>query len=141
MAVSESAQLGHVIRELVAIKRELEGRLSSGMQQDMVADVAHAISMLSKLKRQASASIHRNPARRHTRNPQLVVYNPPDMRVRRVAPGRVVGQIASNVHEVRYQHAEDGELYKHPFNPGVKMFALDSGEILLTSEKPLWEDF
>lgn len=79
----------------------------------------------------------------HRRNPSLVVYNPPDLRVRRVGAGRVVGQIASNVHEIKYEHAEDGEPYVHEFSPGVKMFALDgrSHEVLLTSELPLWEDF
>lgn len=134
MAISESLQLAHAIKELVGVKRGLE-------DQDAAADVAHVITMLIKLKRQAEAGVHRNPARGHRRNPQLVVYNPPDLRVRRVAPGRVVGQIASNVHEIRYQHAEDGEFYRHPFDPGVKMFAINGGDILITSDVPLWEDF
>lgn len=134
MALSESRELDFAMRVLIAIKRR---------NPHEAADLAGVISLLSRLKKQAQTGVHRNPCRGHRRNPQLVVYNPPDLRVRRVASGKVVGQIASNVHEIRYEHAEDGEFYKHEFNPGVKMFAINgqAHEVLLTGDKPLWKDF
>ena len=77
-----------------------------------------------------------------TRNPSLVVYNPPDgMKVRRMGAQRIIGVIGERVYQVRYRHAEDLKDYFHDFDPGVKLIALDNGDVLLTSDKPLWEDF
>jgi hypothetical protein len=87
----------------------------------------------------------RSRARMAKRNPSLVVYNPPDLAVRRMTrEEHVVGIIGQNVHRIEYEHADDGNMYFHDFEPGVKMIALEHGgdrEILLTSDKPLWEDF
>lgn len=88
----------------------------------------------------------------HT-NPPLVVFGNPPIRVSRRDRGggdfRWVGRMSRNVHEIRYQHAEDGAPYKHTFEPNdVEMYAVERGisrvpNILLTSAsgKPLWEDF
>jgi hypothetical protein len=59
-----------------------------------------------------------------------------DVRMRTRTP------IATSVHTVAYTHCGDGKSYKHEFGPGVKMFALGNGDILLTHDtKRLWEDF
>ena len=136
MPVSESGVLTSQVRALVGVKRDLE---KIGLH-NKAADIAQVIHMLAMLSSQAEKGIHRNP---HRRNPALVVYNPPDLQVRRsrAATGRIVGQIASNVHEIKYEHAEDGKLYVHPFAPGVRMFALAGKEILLAGDNPLWGEF
>lgn len=87
----------------------------------------------------------------YRRNPTLVVYNPPaGLRVRRVMPrGRIVGIVSREVHQIRYKHTEDGELYQHSFQrrPGVMMVAIEQADgqrdVLLTGAdgQPLWEDF
>lgn len=64
-------------------------------------------------------------------NPSLVTYtNPPK--------GALMSE---NVHQIRYRHIEDDNDYFHDFAAGVQMIALDNGNILLMSDKVLWEDF
>jgi hypothetical protein len=60
-------------------------------------------------------------------------------------PG-IVGQIAEEVHQLKYQHVDDGKPYVHDFEAGVEMWALirrQHRDILLTHAHgaPLWEDF
>ena len=87
------------------------------------------------------------------RNPHLVVYNPPPTHglylpkrgrvpTRRVDAGRIIGQIAADLHAILYEHAEDGAYYEHEFESGAQAFALRNGDILLTRRdgRPLWED-
>jgi hypothetical protein len=51
-------------------------------------------------------------------------------------------KMSSTVHHIEYTHSEDGKHYRHDFGPGVTMFALGNGDILLThATKKLWEDF
>lgn len=90
----------------------------------------------------------------HRPNPHVVVYNPPPsrgmyvpkrgrMRPGPVGAGRVVGQIAENLHAMLYEHADDGAFYEHEFASGAQAFALADGSILLVRRdgKPLWSDF
>ncbi len=139
--VSESATLAHAMQELVTVRRRLASLSKRSHVVDNASyDLAHVISMLSKLKKQAQRGVHRNAES----NPSLVVYNPPDLKVRRMGSAKVVGIIGERVFQVSYRHAEDGKNYFHDFARGVKMFAIETGgdkEILLASEKPLWEDF
>ena len=46
--------------------------------------------------------------------------------------GRILGQIAADMHAVTYRHADDGEPYKHDFNLDVEAFAvrLDDGRMV-----------
>lgn len=64
------------------------------------------------------------------RNPPLVVFgNPPD-------------QIARQVLDITYIHADDGEPYIHEFEGGVEAQALPDGSVLIGHpEKPVWRDF
>lgn len=108
--------------------------------EELLVDIVNAGALVHDAIKQLE-SRKRGPRRR---NPSLVVYNPPDLRVRRMRQGNVAGQIASNVHQIKYEHADDGQPYVHDFEPGVMMFALESRgdkEILLTGDKPLWGDF
>lgn len=45
--------------------------------------------------------------------------------------------------EMRYQHAEDGELYEHAFERATEMWALPDGTVLLRAADgvPLWKEF
>lgn len=116
-------QLGVVAKN--ASREDL--RVLASVQENIYLALEHLQMMVPKGKRR--------------RNPSLVVYDNPGMRVRVMNDGRVVGVIGDNVHQIRYQHAEDGENYYHDFEKGVKLIALDNGDVLLTSDKPLWEDF
>lgn len=86
--------------------------------------------------------------------PALAIYNPPDtppLRVRRaLARGtRFIGKIADVVHDIRYEHAEDGELYEHEFEhrPGVEAYAIEYSDgtraVLLVGKnnQRIWEEF
>lgn len=70
-----------------------------------------------------------------------VVGNPRGRRRR--APARRRGRLGAETHELRYVHAEDGEAYRHEFGPGVEVWALEDGRILLEHRdgKPLWAEF
>lgn len=66
------------------------------------------------------------------RNPSLVTYaNPPK-------GGKVM---SDRVYQVKYEHMENGQDYYHDFDDGVEMIALPDKNILLKSDKDLWEDF
>lgn len=45
--------------------------------------------------------------------------------------------------EIRYRHAEDGKLYRHPFGAGVVAEVLPDGSVLLyhAKGKPLAREF
>lgn len=43
--------------------------------------------------------------------------------------------------DIVYVHAEDGKVYEHEFGPGVEMWALKNGSIVLRLPgKRIWED-
>ena len=87
-----------------------------------------AVSILSRLYNQVRQGYHRNPRRE------------------RFDAGRVVGQIAEDVHDIRYTHARNGEDFEHIFNGEVEVFAvLRNGkrELLISHREglPLWDEF
>jgi hypothetical protein len=60
---------------------------------------------------------------------------------RAASPPRLERLIGRQVEEVRYQHQTDGRYYKHGFGPGVRMYGLSNGQILISHpSKHLWED-
>lgn len=72
----------------------------------------------------------------------------PALRIRKtIVPGRIKGVLSPNVHEVWYEHFEDGKWYYHVFDPAVLMAAVEQydgqRDILLTGRdgQALWEDF
>lgn len=80
--------------------------------------------------------------RRMKGNPTLAILNPGGRAAR--YPGGDPKLLQSDrVYEIRYRHADDKQDYKHEFAPGVVMYALESGAILLQrlDGQPLWKDF
>lgn len=77
-------------------------------------------------------------------NPELVIFNPPERRQYR---GVIAGCIGKRVHDIRYNHAHDGQAYEHPFETPVRLYAVTgpqgSHDILLVSPGglELWRDF
>lgn len=60
--------------------------------------------------------------------------------------GKVVGRIGTDVHDIRYTHATNGEDFEHEFSGEVEVFAvLRNGkkELLLSHVRglPLWDEF
>lgn len=52
------------------------------------------------------------------------------------------GTFSERVIEIRYQHKDDGKLYKHRFGKGVRLKAEKSGEVTLSHPtKRLWGEF
>jgi hypothetical protein len=67
------------------------------------------------------------------KNPTLAIFgaNPPKGDV-----------MSKRVTEVRYVHIADGQAYRHPFKPGVKMLALPNGAVYLCHpSRRLWNEF
>jgi len=95
-----------------------------------------AIGLLEDLQAQVASGVHRNPA--------LVVYgNPPKGGEFLI---RFQRQMANDVHELWYEHVQDGAPYKHAFDGQVQMWGVTRGEqrdVLLTHQRglPLWKDF
>lgn len=67
--------------------------------------------------------------------PQIaVVGNPPPVKGAELVSGRV--------YALEYEHSDDGHDYRHDFGPGVEMWALPDGTVLLRHpEKDLWGDY
>ena len=67
-------------------------------------------------------------------SPELVIVGnePP------VEGGRL---LSPEVLAISYIHEEDHNAYKHDFGPGVELWILPDGSLMLRHlEKPLWED-
>lgn len=66
-------------------------------------------------------------------NPTLAILGNP--------PKRLIQ--SRRVYSLSYQHASDRKDYKHDFAPGVDLYCLEDGALLLQRNdgKPLWEDF
>lgn len=63
-------------------------------------------------------------------------------RLRRMRPVQDAELMSERVYALEYQHEEDGENYRHDFGPGVEMWALDDGTVLLRHpRKLLWGEF
>jgi hypothetical protein len=84
----------------------------------------------------------------YRRNPSLIIYNPPPWVQEVLPPGATVEQcISEDVHEIKYQHSDDGEWYSHKFDPGVDLFAIrgPNGQhnILIVGQdgQNVWEDY
>lgn len=75
------------------------------------------------------------------RNPSLVIFgNPPSTRRRPWDRSAVLSRRAV---ALEYDHAADGELYRHDFGKGVIVELLADGSVRLyrPDRKPLWEMF
>lgn len=88
----------------------------------------------------------RRRVRRYRANPSLVIYNPPSWVQNVVPTGEVVQCLSEDVHEIKYQHADDGEWYSHKFEPGVDLYAVNvdgqhSIVIVGRDGQNVWENF
>jgi len=80
--------------------------------------------------------------RRPKRNPPVTMFLNPGSAAHLRA--RTNGQLVSNdALEIWYTHLEDGQLYRHPFAPGVsiEMLADGSARLYRPDKKPLWKNF
>lgn len=122
---------GMVLSNAVA---QLKGSMTRG-GASQAKIVAKVIAELEDLQEQVENGYHKNPF--------LIIHNPPKGLTGKI---RVLGPMSEEVHEIRYRHVDDGEPYKHPFNKGVRMLAVEREgrkELFMTHERglPLWEDF
>jgi hypothetical protein len=123
-------QVRTTVRAYTAIK---------GVQADAMS---HAATLLAELMGVARSLLGQVAKGVHT-NPPLVVYglNPPrrNFEAKRAARGIMSHRVLG----LEYKHARDREDYRHDFSRGVQMYALDTGDILLTHEKGvnLWKEF
>ena len=120
--VSESATLDSIIHMLESV-------LKSG-RTDMVHP---ALNMARVLRDQAAGGYHRNPGRTPIRGLQFQA-------------GTVIGQIGTDVHDIRYTHASDGKSYEHHFGGEVEVWGVQRNrkrDLLLTHVRgePLWDEF
>ena len=76
--------------------------------------------MLSQLAR----GIHENPT-------LAVLGNP---------PAKVAGTLSRRLYELRYQHADDGKDYRHPFGPGARVLAMSDGSVMIRAKHRLWKN-
>jgi hypothetical protein len=134
-ALSESEQWARI--------EEIGRKLSA--HPDLVAAkqgrelMATAVEMLGQLK----AGYHENPS--------LVIYGNPRGRLKVGASIvgstiRVEHQLAKDLHELRYQHAKNGDDFKHAFEGGVQVWAIERNgqrEFLITHPDglPVWDLF
>jgi hypothetical protein len=119
---SESAVISFVLsllgeaRTFVNDKRMLLHHLSDAQEE------------LHKLKQQVEAGYHRNP------------------RGGGFDAGKVVAKLGTDVHDIRYTHADDGKHYEHEFNGDAEVYAVvrnGKRELLISHIRglPLWDDF
>jgi hypothetical protein len=110
-----------------------------------LAEIEALQGQLKQLGKQIAKGLHTNP-------PLLIVGNPPMGRGARIprgagpdsAPLHFDGMIGARVLEIRYQHAEDGKLYKHAFDVPAQMYAVTRNgarALFIAGRRSLWNDF
>lgn len=153
---SERLSWSSVVAMAEGIQRQMD-KAEAGDRRalQLVSRYADAIVAEAKaMHRQVSSGIHANPG--HRRNPPLMLYGNPPMRVRRRKSGGTLGggmvrldyygTLSEEVHAITYTHLDDGQDYKHDFDPGVELVAATLGgkRVAVVSRpdgKPVWEDF
>jgi hypothetical protein len=103
--------------ELLRVFRLLEG-----------GNVERAKELVMRLYDQVRKGYHRNP------------------RGGGFKAGDVVALLGTDVHDIRYTHAEDGGDYEHKFNGEAEVYAVirnGKRELLISHNRglPLWDDF
>jgi hypothetical protein len=77
----------------------------------------------------------------HAQNPPLAILSNPRMRRGHFTHGGKMkaGVFSDDVMELRYKHKQDGKLYKHTFDKGVRMRGNEDGTVTLSHPtKPVW---
>ncbi len=115
-------QVRTTVRAYTAIK---------GVQADAMS---HAATLLAELQGVARSLLGQVAKGVHT-NPGLVVYG--------VANPRGRQRMSRRTYALEYQHSKDRAAYRHDFKPGVEMWSLKDGDILLTHSGGLnlWQEF
>lgn len=141
---SERAALLAILAAVGALRRELREPRGGRDDQTMTGAVDAIEHEARTLMIQVQRGVHSNPP--------LVIYGNPPFRVRRPYPFHrargvePVAVISADVHQVKYEHADDNRDYVHDFEGGVEMAAALRGSqaVLLFAHRdglPLWEDF
>jgi hypothetical protein len=146
------ALVGQAKRALSAVESATDATGVSHRQYQALERAMKAVTGIEVETRELLAQAH-GLAGMPRSNPPLVVFGNPPLQLRHrevggltsAGPG-IVGQIAEEVHQLKYQHVDDGKPYVHDFEAGVEMWALirrGQKNILLTHAHgaPLWEDF
>jgi hypothetical protein len=123
---SESKELSRAI----ALLDDLRTHLTHDNMMQAQSSLTRVETILYRLSQQVGAGYHRNPSRR---SPHFLA-------------GTAVGKIGTDVHEVKYTHAENGKPYKHDFAGEVEVYAIQRDghkDLLFTHVRglPLWQDF
>ena len=124
--LSETAELDKVIKML-------RDEMDAGFTSDVGDVIEKAVALLSRLRHQVAQGYHRNPLGHPTRGLQFQA-------------GTVIGQIGTDVHDIRYTHASDGKSYEHHFGGDVEVWAVqrhNKRDLLLSHVRgePLWDEF
>lgn len=148
MARSESRAWNIVYKTASGLLRSLPA-LPFGHRDATAEQLRKLQNLALTMMNQASEGVHANPRPTFRKNPALAIWGNPGG-----AETIYMDQLqSSRAIEIRYQHHEDGKLYKHEFSPGVDIYTILRGDratqrtgsrdVLLTRPdgKSLWDDF
>jgi len=124
---SESEVLAESVQKLMRVAGE------RGVNEWAHKELWSVIHDLKRLLEQVGQGFHRNPGRTPIRGLQFQA-------------GTVIGQIGTDVHDIRYTHASDGKSYEHHFGGEVEVWGVQRNkkrDLLLTHTRgePLWDEF
>lgn len=118
---SESNELNKVHHDITKALRMLPAN-----GYDAIGEILRDSQLrVLRLMGQVSAGYHRNPG---------------------MGGFKIVREIGSDVHDIRYTHAKNGEDFEHVFNGEVEVHGIirnGKRELLLSHQRglPLWDDF
>lgn len=111
----------------------------------------HVATKAGEMVAQVERGVHLNPGV----NPPFVLYGNPPLRTRRGSRGTLAGSrvrveiiedIGQPLHEIKYEHTQDGKPYQHEFGESSAMAAAMIGDknvalIYDLRGRPVWEEF
>lgn len=154
---SERASLATILTMVHTARRWLRSLDDTSLgNETAVVKISEALAVIEDEARALMTQVQAG----HHHNPALAVVGNPPMRPARLrydsrpigpVQVRLIGAIASDVHQIKYRHAEDSAPYVHDFeHPGTIAWAaerLDAGQhtgerviLLANYDYPLWED-
>ena len=145
-------------RDVAVIASEIQriARQETGDRQRMQRLIGEQVDLLIDISRDMDKQVRRGVHTNPRRNPAtLAVWGNPPGGLAKGAEQTVYvdQQIGFRVHDIRYEHVDDREYYKHTFASGVEMWSVLRGDrastrhqhqdVLLTRPdgKSLWDDF
>ena len=127
------------------IRRSTAGQRARGLDAEGIKDAGQVLyELANEMLAQLDRGVHENPA-------TLAVWgNPPVGSEQKIYFDQPIG---FRVHDIRYEHVDDRQYYKHTFASGVEMWSVLRGarastreqhqDVLLTRPdgRTLWDDF